>query len=494
MTEQTRGWSGIQPPVPMQFRIRDVHKRAVEFLLGMDAHKMALARQELQLRKTRLEARWATQLRQLKVVAAAAGGTVSGSPNDPTSAWPPQVSPSISVPEKNLWIALSERIAQKIEKQNALEKQSIPHVADAAESVKHELLDAEESVMTQQAVLSRLLDALASEEQEVIRVRERLSAIKEDIQQNKDARTLRKLGSRKESELDHGSCPVCHQSVTDSLVPLASRQEVMSLDENIAFLSEQSRTFEGVFEQSNRVVSARRLQVQAARNEIEQQRERVRKLRQTLISADRSPSIAAVYERVELERDLKQDIRFRDSFAEAVDGFESLANDWRKLQDDFSKLSADDLSENDKRKLELLGGSIRGQLLSYGFRSVLPADIELSLFTYRPEIEGFELQTTISASDLIRTIWAYQSGLLEVARLAVTNHPGMLVFDEPRQQSTRDVSFAALLERASQCSEHGQQVIFFTSEDKDRLKERLAGLRHTLREFEGRVIEKSARL
>ncbi|WP_269759466.1 hypothetical protein [Variovorax sp. E3] len=50
MTEQTRGWSSILPPVPTQFQIRDVHKRAVEFLLGMDAHKIALARQELQLR------------------------------------------------------------------------------------------------------------------------------------------------------------------------------------------------------------------------------------------------------------------------------------------------------------------------------------------------------------------------------------------------------------------------------------------------------------
>jgi hypothetical protein len=156
-------------------------------------------------------------------------------------------------------------------------------------------------------------------------------------------------------------------------------------------------------------------------------------------------------------------------------------------------LPKDELSSQDHQKLELWGASIRQQLREYGFRSLSSSEIEISPFTYKPELEGFELQTTISASDLIRTIWAYQSGMLEVAREAQTNHPGMLVFDEPRQQSTRDVSFAALLKRASNASKCGQQVIFFTSEEKKRLKEHLRDLDHSLHEVDGRVIKKRPR-
>lgn len=493
MTEQTRGWSSIQPPVPTQFRIRDVHKRVVEFLLRMDAHRIALARQDLQLRKTRLETKWTTQVRQLRDIATAAGGVVHALPGQPTSAWPPQVLPSINVPEQKRWIGLSERIRQRLEKKDALEAKAIPQVSEAAESVERELSAAEPAIVDQQGSLARLLDALGSEEQEVTRLQERLAAIREDVQRNKDARTLRNLGSRKESAIDHGTCPVCHQHVADSLVPLAPGQAVMSLDENIEFLQEQARTFEGVLDQGRRVVLARRLQVQAARAEIAQLRDRVRYLRQTLVSDSRGPSAAAVYERVELERDLKQDIRFRDSFADGVAGFERLASEWGDLQKEIGELPKDDLSAEDHRKLELWGKSIRMQLKEYGFRSVPFSEIELSPFTYRPEIEGFELQTTISASDLIRTIWAYQSGLLEVAREVPTNHPGMLVFDEPRQQSTRDVSFVALLRRASLASKFGQQVIFFTSEDKARLKEHLVDLEHSLLEIDGRVIKSQRR-
>ncbi len=490
MTEQTRGWSSIQPPVPSQFRIRDVHKRAVEFLLGMDAHKIALDRQVLQLRRAQLEARWSAQVRQLKELALAAGGVVNALPTEPLNQWPPPVPPTINVPESKHWISLSERIRQRTEKKVVLEAQSIPESSSVSETVRQELAEAETFVANQQAVLSRLIEALAAEEQEVARVQQRLTAIKEDIQQNKDSRTLRQLGSRQGSELDQGSCPVCHQSVIDALVPLAPHQIVMSLDENIEFLQEQSRTFTGVLEQSKRVVAARQQQVQAARADIANARERIQYLRRTLTSSGDSPSIAAVYERVELERDLKQDTHFNSAFQRASATFASLSEEWQSVQTEIANLPKDDLSPTDHRKLESWGVSIQKQLQDYDFRSFPITEVTLSPLTYRPEIEGFEMQTTISASDLIRTIWAYQYGMLEVARTASTHHPGLLVFDEPRQQSTHDVSFLELLKRVAQSAKFGQQVILFTSEDKTRLKRHLQSLEHQLAEIDGRVIQK----
>lgn len=41
------------------------------------------------------------------------------------------------------------------------------------------------------------------------------------------------------------------------------------------------------------------------------------------------------------------------------------------------------------------------------------------------------------------------------------------MFDEPRQQSANKVSFGELMRRASSAGEAGQQVIIFTSEDRD---------------------------
>ena len=104
-----------------------------------------------------------------------------------------------------------------------------------------------------------------------------------------------------------------------------------------------------------------------------------------------------------------------------------------------------------------------------------------------------QLQNSISASDLIRTIWAYFTGLLELARTQATNHPGCVIFDEPRQQSTRDVSFAELLKRASTAAAFNQQVIFFTSEDLGRLRGHLASVPHTIVPYQGRMLQRAAR-
>jgi hypothetical protein len=80
--------------------------------------------------------------------------------------------------------------------------------------------------------------------------------------------------------------------------------------------------------------------------------------------------------------------------------------------------------------------------------------------------------------------------MIELSREETMNHPGLLILDEPRQQSTRVVSFAELMKRASSATVAKQQVIFFTSESTAILKQALNGLPHTLIECEGRMLKK----
>jgi hypothetical protein len=48
--EQKHGWSGIQARMPTHFRIREMGKRSIEFILKMDSYGFAEARQELRQR------------------------------------------------------------------------------------------------------------------------------------------------------------------------------------------------------------------------------------------------------------------------------------------------------------------------------------------------------------------------------------------------------------------------------------------------------------
>lgn len=489
VVEQTRGWSTALPPIPTQFRIRDAHKRSIEFLLNMDAHRVALLRQSLQYRKSQLEANWSAQARRAGELAESAGGTVQALPKQPLTAWPPEISPTLTVPDGERWVAISDRLQSNSEKLKQLVNQEIPRVAEITVSAQTDLAIAEQDVQTKQTLLNRLLEAFEAEGQEVARIKERLSAINEDIQRNKDVRTLKKLGSRKESSIEHGACPVCHQEITDSLVPLPDEQSVMSLDENIDFLTEQRRTFRGLLANSERVLEARRQQVRALRDSITRLREKVRVIRQTLISDGRLPSMAAIYARVELESQIKQDSTVTAQAESLFEEFSQLAQSWNELQKELLKLPDDDVTLADRAKIVQWTDIVRNQLSAYGFGSFDAQQVVLSQDTYRPEHDGFDLQTSISASDLIRTIWALLNGLLELSRTTKTNHPGCVLFDEPRQQSARDVSFAALMHRAASAKTHGQQVIFFTSEDRTRLERHLADVENTFIAIEGRVLK-----
>ena len=118
--------------------------------------------------------------------------------------------------------------------------------------------------------------------------------------------------------------------------------------------------------------------------------------------------------------------------------------------------------------------------MSSGFRERL----------HRPTHDGFDLGFNLSASDMIGTILACLYGLLEVSLTHSTNHAGLLILDQPRQQETAAVSFKEFLNRAAGARAANQQVVFATSEDSTNLRSMLQALPHQYIEFEGKTLSK----
>jgi len=490
IVEQTRGWATTQPPVPTHFRLRDPNKRAVEFLLALDAHAVALKRQGLQAELARIDTVWRSQFAAAMEFAERTGGKIFELPSTPVATWPPTMAVAMVLPHGETWVDLEVRIVSMSAQLRELVENEIPRVKDISSSAQVELTQAELLVRDRQSLLSRLLDTLEMDRREIGAIAERLRAIDEDIQRNKDARVLTQLGSTQDLAFDKGSCPVCHQTIQDTLVPLEPDQAVMSLEESIAFLGEQRRTYGGVYENAKRELSSREKQVQSLRVEVSALRDRVRVLRQTLVSDGRGPSIAAIEERLRLDGSIRNLDAARAHFDTILESFAELARAWSTAQSQLNELPRVNVTTRDSEKISSWSAVLRDQLRDYGFASFKPDQAQISADSYRPEHDGFDLQNTISASDLIRTIWSYLKGMLELSRSVATNHPGFLIFDEPRQQSTKDFSFGKLIQRSADASAFHQQVIFFTSEDRNRLRSHLDGLPHTFYEIDGRVLKR----
>jgi hypothetical protein len=168
----------------------------------------------------------------------------------------------------------------------------------------------------------------------------------------------------------------------------------------------------------------------------------------------------------------------------------SIAERYAQLLAALRELPTDRLTAKDQVKLDRLTFLIRQQSQSYGFSTFPPRDIDIAPDNFRPQKEGFEIGFELSASDAIRLKWAYHLSLMELARTESTNHPGFVIFDEPRQQATRVMSFQNLLRRASAAKASKQQVIFATSEDREKLSDFLETIDCNFLAFDGYIVQR----
>ena len=88
--------------------------------------------------------------------------------------------------------------------------------------------------------------------------------------------------------------------------------------------------------------------------------------------------------------------------------------------------------------------------------------------------------------------WAYTSGLLEVSTEFKTNHLGLLVLDEPKQQDTASESLAAFFRRLARSSSRDQQVLVATSEPSSSLANMVRDLDANVVDFPARIITKKS--
>ncbi|MFZ0662384.1 MAG: hypothetical protein WAM66_06795 [Acidobacteriaceae bacterium] len=473
--EQKLGWGRIPARFPTWLGIRDVARRTIEFLLGLDAYAIAIERVAVQDEISRLRGEWTTLRSQTAKVVAAAGGLVNALPAEPVSAWPPDVPPHMLMSRSNQWVPFTEYQQVIRERLETLVSATVPSAQAAKPRLQPELQDAEGQLAEREHAIRALLNKIETERDEADALRQRISAVQDDLRKYKDVRRLRKLGSDDAVHLIGAVCPTCHQELVDSLLDTSKKAEPMSVDQNISFYEEQVQLFSAVLSNSEDSIKSSEIQLQAHRAEVEKLRDQIRAIRETLVSASNTPSIEALTERIRLEQRAESLDRLAAQFDDAYSEFGQLAEEWRTVQERRARLPKGALSDQDEGKISALQQSFRDQLIDYKMGSVEPSELNISHDYYQPEIAGLNLGADVSGSDLIRMQWAYLLGLLEVGLHSPgSNHPGVLIMDEPQQQSVEENSFRAMLRYAA--TRKGAQVIVATSHERRELDQYLAQL------------------
>ncbi len=462
--EQKLGWGRLPARYPTWLGIRDVGRRTVEFILGLDAYATALERIAVQDEIKRLKREWSTARSQTEKTASSVMGTVRGLPEDPIASWPPEVSPSLSVMQSAKWVSIGDHLTALRARFSDLQAIEVPSTMSAEPQIRAELGELEELLAAQEHTVASLYEQFESDSAEAESLQQRIDSINDDLRKYKDLRKVRRLGSNDQPVVVSGHCPTCHQDRADALLDTANRATPMTVDQNVSFYEEQIQLFTAVYANAINNTEAAQKDLRARRSEVTRLRDRIRDIRETLVSASGSPSIEAISERIRLQERINRVETQQQMFEEHMAEFAELASGWLEAQERLKALPKGALSDRDQLKLSVLQGSFHRQLTQYKMGSLDVAEVKISPGSYEPEVAGVNLSADVSASDLIRLHWAYLLGLLEVGTQETGNHPGLLILDEPQQQSVEETSFREMLRHAA--GEKDCQIIITTSHDR----------------------------
>lgn len=469
--EQKRGWSAIQGPFPTFLKIQDVARRVMEFLLDLDAGKNRRRRTEIRNAIFAVNQKW-TARRQLLEEQAQRVGRLRGIPIQPSAEFALEPDMRLELFRDDEWVPIDEVVAATRARIIQLEASQIQSTEDAAPVLLEQLDRVRSFVDDLTAQLEVVRSEANVEHQELQAVRSRLASLNADLKRNQDALKLRRLGSALGQAAGEHVCPTCHQDVANELLPTVENVG-MGLEENITFVKSQIELYNTALEGAHRRVTDCQARFRSKQEELRERQAEFRSIRQALLQPNSAPSRVVIEEIVRAKSFVERTVSLEEATNIASSELQELAKEWSVLQDHMKKLPADELTKDDKNKVENFEFSIQKQIEKYGFRSFQPNEIILSRDNFRPlaitkgedgQLIEREIAFEVSASDAIRLKWAYYLAMLRLAATNKTNHLGVVIYDEPGQQEIDAQALYSFLAHAAEQTSSSQQVIVATSE------------------------------
>ncbi len=464
--EQKHGWSDIFSGMPV-FGIRESKKRVVEYILGLDILKNEKERERLGAVKAQIEQEWKQLISEIQLTALAGLTEVINLPQTPRV---------LSDTDFNR-IALTvdggqiiDEVLDKLKEEYDGLRQLKPRVIDNFNSLHMELSATESSILEMEASVVSITRQLASGNIAISRLESDAEIINADIRNNEDAARLQKFGSEAtDGELSTQICPTCRQHIQDSLLPIVTEVSFMSIDDNIKHLKEQKKMLE--FSLNGRRNSRDEMQLQ--KQQMEARLQTLRRLAQSLrsdvnSSLDTEASEAIILKKIEITRRIEQLNLLKDKMTASIEVLSGLSNRWNIYLDQKGKLPNKSLTNSDSEKIQLLKTRFINNLRLFHYSSLSSFDgIDISEESLLPTVDGFDMKFDSSASDGIRVIWAFTMALLQVSIEKDGNHPGVIIFDEPAQQSIVSEDMKSFVASARKLSEKSQIIMAITLNSKE---------------------------
>ena len=464
--EQKHGWGDIFSGIPL-LGIKDSKKRVIEYVLNLETVNIENKKELLKFEEKRITSEWKMLIKEIQNAVDREFCFISDIPLEPCE-FTLLTAEKIHIFKND--IEINEYIQGLKDSYNKIELMK-PRVVDNFDDMQKELDKTEVDIQKFEKDVTDLRSLLSKEENMIEVLEKNLELVEIDLQNNKDAAKLKKLGAEIGSKLFDSKCPVCNQIISDSLLPI-EENNIMSIDENIRHLDAQKNMllYAKDSHNANKVEIEKKLQF--AIEKVISLRKLAIAIRDDIYSVSESVSESIVYKKMEILNNIEKLEILQKYIDKQIKSLLFLGKDWKTYLTEKKKIPKRKFTNSDFEKINVLKSHFVENLSKYGYKSIANMDaIQISEESYLPIIEEFDMKFDSSASDNIRAIWAYTIALMQTSIEKKGNHPGVVIFDEPNQHSIISEDMEKFFNSLIELGNNVQIIVGITIKDSDTRKE-----------------------
>lgn len=461
--EQLQGWTDFFATIP-NFGTKEPKKRIVEFLLNLEASQFEKDKFNYEVEKERITNKWSLYIANIRSSVEEVSANIEIKYVEPISI--------DQFRDSKFEIFFLNEDEKKIKSTQAIEnievkiKELYEEMTKPKDYNEEKLFEIRGKLKNIARKISKLNEIINIKTNSLKQSKNELQKIESEITKLTDLQKIKRYIKDETitSKIAQGVCPTCHQKVDSSFI---SKIAVMGVDDNKEYLVAQKKILEVYIKSINKEIEQQKEIIVFLAKEHEDTHGIIRYLEKDIVL---NTNMATYKEIVNLETKIKLYKKVEKYVYSIKKELNILANDWKN--NEMQKVSYD-LSFNDSQKIELLQRYFKKYLFEFGYGSKDSDQIYISkkpFEQYFPVVKIFDKDQKIrinsSASDFVRSLWAYYISLFEVSREKDGNHIGLFIFDEPAQHAMDESNQKAFLERLSKL-DGCQSIVFSSFEDKD---------------------------
>lgn len=453
--EQTRGWTDYFATI-RSYNFIQPRQRIVEYALGIGFDEGSVTSKQLKNENEMLKGEWDKKVSNIKQFLTYNNITISGLMNDITKQKSAKDDLQYAViGETDTLAETLIKMERRIEDLNTqFRKTDDQRFSD----YNHQLADFNEKKAQYDNFYRKLQDDYNKKKE----IEGQLENIAEEIDRNQNISHVSNLLNSHHVR----KCPTCHRELDlsdNGYLDVDSND----IDNNIRYLKTQRGFLNGLIESLNKNIDEKEIYLAYYKKILLLEKEKLNTAYNEVTDQNNMPSEHAMMEMTDLKLKLAS---YKEVYKQAnimVEEIWPIKSIYEQNKKNIKILGEDD-SDTGNKELNALQDVFQKLLKAFRYTSndtrfvTLMHDDKNSNYLYLPQawVGNYEehLRSVSSASDFVRSVWAYYLALMKVGN----QHPGFLLLDEPCQHSINEVDLKTLFEK---CAEMDKQIILFCSSE-----------------------------